>query len=289
MEYFVNGAARAMRSGQFNCISLLQSTCYTWSMLPNQLMGGIQKELAEHGKHLLLSELPDEKLVNEGFVPKILTELFADGLLVNYNTSIPQKMIRLIMDHHIPSVWINSKQKENCVHPDDYDGGIQAAEYLLKLGHHRIAFAGYTGEKHYSAKDRFEGYSKVMIEAGLKTQLFEKNLDLHDVGEFSIEMLSQKKRPTAVICYTEKEFLGMQYAANKLGLKLPEDLSLVVFNPVPLELIGMFATTVVLPEEEIGRTAVKLLLKLIEDPSKSLKPVKIKCELKIGNTTSCIN
>lgn len=290
MGYMPNSAARTIKNGRFNSIALLQSCYYVYSMLSVELLSSIQRALNQKNMHLIFSELPDEKLVNKGFIPKILTELYADGLLINYNTMIPEKMIDLIRKHRIPSVWINSKQEFNCVYPDDFNASRKAAEFLFSLGHEKIAFARFTGGSHYSAHDREAGYLYAMNEAGFQHQLFctSKNIELKDSGKTAIEFLKESERPTAIICYTEKEFLSFYHTAIKLGMKIPEDLSLITFSPKPFEFIDMIASTCILPEKEIGKKSVEILLALIEDPKTEFPPVKAAFNLYKGDTTTPI-
>ena len=286
LGYFANTAARAMRIGMFDSICLLQSTNPVKSILPCNLIRGIQEALIEKGKHLILSELPDEKLVSAGFVPKILTELFADGLLVNYNTDIPEAMMRLIDKHRIPSVWINSKQSHNCIYPDDFSGGVEATRHLIGLGHRNIGYAMYVGGMHYSSQERKEGYESAMKDAGLSPRVFQRDVDLQYVGGISHEILSSAERPTGIVCYTEKEVHGLVHAAMALGLRIPQDLSLVVFNPVPLVMVGMVVSTVLLPEREIGRKSVDLLYERILEPSAILEPVKVRCGFQAADSSA---
>lgn len=286
LGYFANSAARVMKQGKFNCIALLQSSSNpVSSILTQSMLLGAHNTLAENGMHLIFSCLPDEQLVNDGFVPKILSELFADGLLVNYNASIPKKMLDLIESHLIPSVMINFKQAKNCVYFDDFNSGVQATEYLLKLGHQRIAFINYSGEDHYSAIERKAGYTEAMTNAGLTPQYHCQRIEREETGNFSLELLSGDDCPTGIVSYTPNTFNGIHWAADQLKIRVPEDLSLITFNNIQNVRIHWKYTTVMLPEEELGATAVKMLLDRIKKPNTQLDPVKLKCSLKVGNTT----
>src|SRR6185295_16580276 len=141
LGYRPNSSARAIRMGRFNCVALLLSTERHKSFLPNELLRGIHDGVAEHDYHMSLTVLPDDKLTSQGFVPKILRQWMADGLLINYHVDVPQRMIELIHEHGIPSVWINTKQKSDCAFPDDLGASREATEKLLALGHRRIFYA----------------------------------------------------------------------------------------------------------------------------------------------------
>ncbi len=286
MGYVANSAARAIRRGTFNTIGLLQGTVQPLSLLPPELLDSIQDAVAAKGKHLVLSKLPDEKLADEGFIPKILSESFADGLLVNYNAAIPPKMIALIKQHRIPSVWLNSKQSANCVYPDDHGGSYTATNHLIQLGHRRIMYINFAGEGHYSSFDREAGFRQAMQEAGYEPRSWLKEVFRRDSGEFVKDLLRRDDRPTAVVAYAQKETLAVLHAAWSLGLRIPEDLSFVTFRPTPVHVVSADPTCIVLPERAIGQAAVELLLQRIGDPSTQFEPIAVPGELYVGNTTS---
>lgn len=290
MGYIPNSAAKAIVTGRFNCISLLQSsTDPARSMLPLELLQGIQEKLNGNGMHLVLSALADEKLTSEGFVPKILSELYVDGLLVNYNANIPEAMKTLINDHRIPSIWINSKQETDCICPNDYNGGLIATEHLLELGHKRIAFVSYAPEVHYSVTDRKNGYLKAMEQAGLQAQVSIVAGDTARavIGKLSREILAEDDAPTAIVGYADNVFQGMIRASFELNLSLGEDLSLVTFNAgQSSQFTDIVATSVLLPEQKIGERATEMLIDKINNPGKEFAPEKLSCKLEMGNTTS---
>lgn len=289
LGFVINSAAKAVSTGRFNSISLLQSgSNSSLSILPKFLLAGIQQAVNEQGMHLVLSSLPDEKLVNEGFVPQILGELFVDGLLVNYVARIPEDMVKLIHQHRIPSIWLNSKQEKDCVYHDDIGGGVLAARHLVSLGHRKILFASFCGYCHYSVKDRQAGYLKVIADAGLEPIVYisENHMISPETGVSAKEILSAPDRPTAIICYTPKEFFAFLYTAYAMGLKVPEDLSLVSFDQEVISQAHIFGATVLLQEELMASKAVDMLIRKIAQPSWEFPPEGINCQFMEGNTTA---
>jgi DNA-binding LacI/PurR family transcriptional regulator len=292
LGYRPNGAAKAMRSGRFGCAALVLSTQEGHSSVFTPLLDGIDGELAKHNMHLVHAPLPDEQLTSDGFVPKILSQWMADGLLINYNAAIPARMIEVIEGHNIPSVWMNSKQKHDCVYPDDFGGGVLATEHLLALGHTRIAFVDYShGQevppKHYSAVDRPGGYAQAMKAAGLEPRLICASgwLTPRERIAFTLDWLRADDRPTAVITYSSFEALPIYHAATAvLGMRLPQALSLATFADFPVDDLGVSIATVVIPRAELGRTAVRMLLQKIEAPARDLAPLALPLSFQPGET-----
>jgi LacI family transcriptional regulator len=235
-----------------------------------------------------MGDLPDEKLTSEGFVPKILREWAADALLISYIASIPPKLIDLIAQHHIPSIWLNTKLAADCVFPDDVDAGQRATKHLLDLGHHKIAYLYPIDSSHYSVTDRRDGYLKAMRRAKVKPQMFgyEGSGVSMRWNEVSQAWLAKADRPTAVVAYAANYAIPVLCAALELGLKVPRDLSLIVMHEAVVLEPGFPMTTMLIPTEELGRTAVEMVLTKLENPLAELKPQAITFGFEAGTTCS---
>src|SRR5262245_28817077 len=153
LGYKPNASARAMRQGRFGCAALVlsRSKQQTHSHIPSGLLDGLDDELAQHDMHLTVSRLTDEELSTEAFLPKVLRESMADGMIVNYTHEIPPAMLNLIHAHHAPAVWLNAKLGEDCVFPDDHGAARATTKQLIELGHRRIALV------HFIAPNVFAG------------------------------------------------------------------------------------------------------------------------------------
>src|SRR3954471_13447507 len=187
MGYKPNSSARAMRSGRIGCAALVLSRSHQsiLSHIPVGLLDGLDDELAHHNMHLTVSRLTDEQLSRDDFLPKVLREYMADGMIVNYTHEIPPRMLELIHAHHTPAVWVNAKLAQDCVYPDDFTAAESTTARLIGLGHRRIAllhlmspgifgpikFEEARPRFHYSVADRAEGYAGAMLRAGLKPRL----------------------------------------------------------------------------------------------------------------------
>jgi LacI family transcriptional regulator len=286
LGYRPNGSAKAMRTKRFGTVCILQSAAKTKSILPPLLMDSIQQALAERDLHMMLAKLPDQKLVSEGVVPRILREWACDGLLINYNHMIPSQMIELIRRNNVPAIWLNSKQQANCVYPDDHMVGRMAAERLLQAGHRAIAYADFSHgsfhNAHYSTIDRFTGAAEVLAGAGLPLLRMGSDALVPQAERFAHARarLTPADRPTAIIAYTHHEARAIWSAALSLGLRLPEDLALIAIHDAPLLDMGVAIDTVVIPEREMGRLAVEMLVRRLEtqgdfEPAVALPPTYV--------------
>jgi DNA-binding LacI/PurR family transcriptional regulator len=246
--------------------------------------------------HLTMAVLPDEALTDQAFLPRILREWTCDGLLINYNKRIPQRMIDLLEEYHLPSIWLNCKRDCDCVYPDDLAAGREAAQRLLAAGHRRVAYVSYSykvEDAHYSELDRRDGYLQAMREAGLPCQAHDRYADGLDKqgGPAGLEhrtdvwrrVLARAERPTGVVAYGASTLRHVLRAAEDVGLRVPRDLSVVTFGGAPLSLVRQIAT-VVIPEAEVGRVGVEMLLAKIAAPGEALAPRVVATEFRPGET-----
>jgi LacI family transcriptional regulator len=286
MNYRPNSAAKAVVTGRFGALGLLSSSDISSGNLFPITLRAIARATAERDMHLTMGELPDEKLTSEGMVPKILREWAADGLLINYIASIPARMIELIEQHHIPSVWMNTMLKANCVYPDDYNATLKATEYLLQLGHKKIAYIHPLSSSHYSAEERRRGYEQAMVKARCKPQVIGyEGPSVHtDWKELSRAWLCSAERPTAIVAYEAIYAYPVYCAALSLGLDVPRDLSIITMHDEPALDVGTCLTTMLIPAAKIGQVAVETLLHLIDNPDTVLAPRALPFTLEEGAT-----
>jgi LacI family transcriptional regulator len=288
MGYRPNAAARATVRGRFDTVGLLLSTHHSRSILPESMLDAISDALSQRGLRLSIDKLPDEKLVAEGVVPDLLRAWSVDGLLINYNSEIPARMVELVNAYGLPAVWLNSIQPHDCVYPDDEQAGRIATEHLLELGHKRIAFVHYGGWGHYSMVARRDGYEKAMRAAGLTPQVVnEPDMSQADRRRTAAQWLRQPDRPTAAVVYGVATLWPLNLAAQiDLGLKVPDDLSLVSFDNRAMRHADINVTIAQLPGETMAQRAVGMLLERIADPSTTHPPLCLPCRLERGNTTA---
>lgn len=146
---------------------------------------------------------------------------------------------------------------------DDRLGGYLATRHLLDLGHRRIGLVAGPGYAS-SAQGRCEGYRQALTEAGI-----DYDQSLVEGGSFSLEtgelagrtLLGRPDRPTAIATVNDNTAIGVMASAYALGLRIPDDLSVVGYNDTPLvSRLPVPLTTVRVPFGQIAAGAVELLL-----------------------------
>ncbi len=293
LGYRPNSAARAIRSGQFGAIGVLQATESDRGNLSRTALYAIQTKAVEHDMHLSMGMVPDVNLSDPAGLPKVLREWCVDGLLISYTSVIPPLMHKHIERHRIPAIWMNVKREHDCVHLDDFGGACGATEMLLEMGHRRIAYLGQRpipdSHQHYSVADRFEGYAVAMKRAGLKPDpIFGRSLAVSEMPEHGepiaglVQQLRSAERPTAVVAV--EAAADVLFAAHVAGLSVPRDLSVIVLTEGIHSVLGVKPAQMRLHTFGLGYLAFEQLMQKNQRPRQPLDPVAVYCTFDRGQT-----
>lgn len=155
---------------------------------------------------------------------------------------------------------------------NDHNAGKLATEHLLALGHTRVANVSgviNTDREFDQANKRKDGYLEAMHEAGLETRknwLVEADYTSQGAYKLVKQMLGDPKNaPTAIFCNSDEMGFGAIMAAKDLGLRVPEDISVIgIDNHDMSEFFGL--TTIDQKVREQGAQAAKLILEVLADP-----------------------
>jgi len=292
LGYRPNAAARAVRSGKYGSVALIQSQLGQY--LPAELLAGLTSAIVARGMLLVLTQVANIDSSDDAYVAQTMRELSVDGVFVNRHGGTPPPFIERIRKLRIPAIFLNAKQEFDAVYPDDLAGGKLAAEYLLRLHHERIAYVESEPRciPHYSELDRRAGYLTAMASAGRTPWIHQIPVDWRspDVPgedrrvEAAIQLLQTPNRPTAVIAYEFTESMAVVRAALTMGLKIPGDISLIQFHNRVDDSTFIPVHTVSNMMLEVGEGAVGMLLDKISMPEAAL-PSKVIPEILIEGAT----
>jgi LacI family transcriptional regulator len=298
MGYRLNRAASATRTGRTGCIGMLSGNKIDWAVRFDSFDQGLGEALAERNLLLVKDIIDPRSFDRAGYMPRVVSESLAEGIIVNYVFEIPDAIERLIGMHDRPAIWINSKHRHNCIYPDDEGAGYAATRHLLERGHRRIAYAqnGHFVPKavrHYSITDRQAGYERAMIEAGLQPRV--RSLDeaqnlVSDQRSHALrqahDALAWVGDATALIHNTGSVPLLM--ALGERGIRVPDDLSLITFENERGTTNMREVTRCTVPFYEMGREAVAVLCDLIKSGKHRVAPTILKYGVIDGPTVRAV-
>lgn len=170
-----------------------------------------------------------------------------------------------------------------CVSSDNFDGGEQAAQALLALGHKRIAFVASNDTHHpQTTRNRYLGYVKVLKEQGIK---FHTTLDDSLYTESSVLELIHNEKVTGLICENDLVALQTMKTLQDSHFSVPNDISIIGFDDIQAaSLSNPPLTTIAQDFIGMGRIAGELLLDWIKS-GQTPKDVKVPINLIKRKTT----
>lgn len=184
----------------------------------------------------------------------------------------------VLVDEKLPGFNLPSVVSQN------RQGARYIAAHLTSLGHSRLAILGGPAEL-WTAEQRLAGYREAIAAAGLDPDavpLFTGDYRMESGERLAADALAgpAAERPTALICANDLMAIGALSYCRRAGLRVPEDVSVVGFDDLPLaSLLTPTLTTIRQPARELGKEAVKLLLSLVdgtEATSPAPSPVSLK-------------
>ena len=202
---------------------------------------------------------------------------------VVYSTIFTRKVSPPASLEGIPTVLLNCYTEDRRFHsivPGELTGAFSATQYLIQKGHRSIGFIN--GEAWMDAAvDRLKGYRQALTTADIAFDpALCRNGDWLPLRgyQLALELLQSRHPPSAIFCANDLMAVGALEAAGELGLKVPEDLSIMGYDDQELaRYTHPPLSTLVLPNYEMGRRATDLLIDLAVH-NKAIRPMTIKID-----------
>jgi LacI family transcriptional regulator len=286
--YSANRSARSLPGGRTGLVAFLVPLVFPAYF--SYLLAGAAQALSEQSMQIVLSPTMNE-LEREVSVLDRMPGL-TDGALIVLPQESSEELELLLdrgylfvvldpllpLDARIPSV--------SAAHTS---GADQATRHLLQLGHRRIAHI--TGPAGWVATEgRRRGYRAALAAAGI---LPDPALEVEAIPEIkpgreaAEHLLDLPEPPTAIAAFNDNIAIGVIQAARARGMTVPEDLSVVGFDDVEhATIVTPALTTVRQPLAEMGRTAVSLLMRLLERQRFETLHVELATRLVVRDSTA---
>ena len=165
--------------------------------------------------------------------------------------------------------------------PDEVNAAETAVETLIRAGHTRIGMINNVDDIP-ATHGRLDGFRNALRRHGIEHDPRHLVIGVADTAggrETALDLLSQPDRPTALFCFSDRVAMGAYQAATALGLRIPEDVSIVGIDNLELIADALWPglTTVALPHYEMGRWAVNRILDDIENPGAPAEQARLAC------------
>lgn len=224
------------------------------------LLQGIELESAERGVDVSFC------MSARGQLPRLVSQQGVDGVLSLYSRT----MNEVLRQQHValPVLRIgDAAPGELAVMPHNFEGSHLAVQHLVDGGHRRIAYLGYlyTPLPDSADLERLNGYFQTLKDNGLPVanELIDTHLEAptQEAGAAAMErVLARTRDVTAVVCYNDLSAMGAIRKAQELGLRVPQDLSVIGFDDTSEEYnFEPHLTTIRFDRLAMGRRAVAML------------------------------
>ena len=279
MNYVPNAIGQTLKFGKSNDIGVI---------IPNftnpfymQLISGIETICRQREYNPIFCSSNNSE-AQEAANIELLRRKCVDGLIISSISQNPQNITESLKLHKNIVLFDQETTFDNCdyVSFDFEQGGILITNYLLEMGHRHIAFLTAPLEKRASRKSLYLGFQQAMANFAEATKevLVSCDVQIDDYKIWEYEngrelarcFAKLSPRPTAIFVYNDATAISVMSQLNVLGIKVPEDVSVVGFDNILMsEYSNPPLTTVLQPAFETGAMATKIILDKIEGKNKA--------------------
>ena len=283
LDYVPNLLARGLRSNRTNTLALVLTdiTNPFWTTVAR----GVEDAARARGFSVILCNTDENEAKQEQYVDVLIRKRM-DGFLLAPARSTPEPIRKIQKQADAPVVVLDRRivdAQVDLVCGDSYGGSYALTQYLLQLGHRRIGIL--SGPQTVSTSvERVQGCIDAMQEANI-----ENGAEFVQFGEYTVEggysmmqqMLARQPHPTAIFATNNFIAIGALQHLRKVGLRVPQDISLVGFDDLPLSWnTEPFLTVAVQPAYQIGQQGADLLMDRIAnsaaaDPQEIVLPAEL--------------
>ena len=253
------------------------------------ILDGIEQVANENGYSILICQSRENTQKEQQDLETLLHSRVAGMLLAISKETAHLQHVREVLSANIPLVLYDRPCPSlSCdqVICDDYAGAYAAVEHMIKTGCRRILYFSSSMQLEVSHR-RYQGWRDALTQY----QLFRGAEDIItcDTREKAIEMLPQimsSHQPDAIFCVNDHAASGVLYAAQQIGINVPNQLSICGFSDAPLaQITSPMLTTVGQDGAEIGRRAMHCLLRRLHGDNLKYHTEMVTTSLILRGTT----
>ncbi|GAB6989141.1 LacI family DNA-binding transcriptional regulator [Paenibacillus pini] len=270
LNYIPNSNARSLVLQQTKILSLLitdiTNPFYT------SLARGAEDTAKRLGYRLLFGNSDEDYLKEQDYVDMVLSTR-VDGVLFAPAGDQSLKNLEKLMAHKIPFVILDRAVpgiESDIVAGDSKEGARKLVDYLIELGHSRIALVNGSLEVS-TARLRYQGYAESLKLQGIELDhelIIQKSYRDYKDGEYLNQLLSNPSPPTAIFAANNFLAVGVIRALRERGIRVPEDMSVVCFDDLDLSsALDPFLTVASQPAYLFGAMGMQLLVERIQGNS----------------------
>jgi LacI family transcriptional regulator len=237
----------------------------------SHVLAGIEMACRQWQFNLLYATLPVDQDSYPLELPRVLLEEdTADGLLL-IGAFLDDTIARVVERRSTPIVLVDAYAASDlydAVVSDNFKGARNAVTYLTQRGHRHIGFVGSHPHAYPSIQERQRGYIQALQDNEIPDTYFaDCHLDSEGARDATADLLRQNPQITALFAANDEVAIAAMEAAQTLGRRIPEDISIVGFDDIdPAKSTAPPLTTMHVDKIGMGMLAVQLLVNRVEYP-----------------------
>ncbi|HHF3254233.1 TPA: substrate-binding domain-containing protein [Vibrio alginolyticus] len=279
LNYYAPSAlARSLKVNRTKTIGMLVTT--STNPFFGEVVKGVERSCYQKGYSLILCNTEGD---NERMRQSINTLLQkrVDGLILMCSSLEGERIdvferypdIPVVVMDWGPMLFTSDKIQDNSLR-----GGYLAAKYLIDCGHTEIGCITGPLIKH-QAQMRYEGYKRAMNEAGLEFNanwIIESDFECEGGYQAFKKMAQRGALPSSIFVSNDMMAMGVINAANELGIKVPDDLSIIGYDDIHIaKFMSPSLTTIHQPKYRLGQAAVETLVRKLDKKSTEAQVVQL--------------
>jgi LacI family transcriptional regulator len=286
LDYAPNVSAQRLKRGRSELLALVLPLVQ--SPYATKLFANILAESHRHHYSLVVLD-PHAPGTPSSELEQIVRNHRIDGAILAPPGADYARLIAFLKKNHVLYAAIapnNPDEHYFTVDITDRAGGFEAAQYLIDLGHTRIAHITCLSTEYFS-QERLTGYREAMEQAGLPMMICEGSNTIESGFAAAMSLFQQDTPPTAIFAGNDEMAVGTILAALHMGRHVPGDLSVIGFDDILIsQQIRPRLTTIVQPIQEVARMVIETLLGLIECNTGEVNHIVIPTRLVVRD--SCV-
>lgn len=270
LRYVPASYAQQMKGKEISVLGLIIPDMLN-SYFP-EIISGFSRLANKLGYQVVLLDIANSFQREQTFVETLIRMRVAGvglcGASGNYAEE-EQRLIRKMMDMDIPVVQIDRYCKDSVcpyVGIDNFRAAFCMTEKMIQAGHHHLALL-MCQDTTFIVEERRRGYEEAMKQYGYESAVFTYAYDqFGSIYQQFHQIVNSEKKYTAVFTVSgDIDAIECIRAADKMGIRVPADLSIAGFDDISMaEVINPALTTIYQPKFEIGETAMRLLASMID-------------------------
>jgi LacI family transcriptional regulator len=288
VNYSPNSIARGLARGTLNIVALLVGDIR--NPFYSEIARSVEDIASREGYMVVLCDTDYDFKKEKLYLNAAKQYGFAGLILMTAMDS--EELIPVLDGMQCPVVLLNRyihSYESDVVLVDNYQGGYMVAQHLTELGHRHIGFLAGP-ELSTASSERGKGFRQGLEDAGIKlksSDIAYGNLQMPSGYEYGKKISRMKRRPTAIFAGNDLMALGIIQALSEEGIRVPEDISIVGYDDLPVTSVSPIAlTTVRQPQSQMGEVAMSMLIERIQGSQAGSRRVVYQPQLIIRKTTA---